>query len=614
MNIPYILYTAILITIFYSLYHLLLRKETFFGINRYILLFGIICSFIIPAIPTPIKITVAETLIESQGISINEITIFGENSITPISNIPISSEVTPFDNQVSIQTATSKNNLKLLPLIYLIGVAILLTNLLLQFSKIVFTIIRYHKDDHIIKLPYQRSPHSFFNYVFIGKNSYSSNVLHHIIKHEKIHSKQKHTIDILLAELLIIIQWFNPFAWLYRRAVEKNLEFIVDNEMLDVVDSKKEYQYNLLNLAVKNYPLSVVTNYNQSLIKTRITMMNTKKSSLRQSWKYLLLIPILFLSIFIFNPSALPHIKIQEKPNYLGVFISANSSKEDLHRIQNQLTDIGYSLKFGDLSWDENGFVKKITTHFSASSGDVSNTIDYNDINRHSLINLYNFKDGIGGIFTEGGVKDNGFSLGFVENFQLKDFKEAIDSIFIISTFTKTMLPALEFISSNEWQNQISLFSKEKDWNNMFEQDVKNGTENFNYFINDKRISIESLTSAMEHRKLRTIKISENAGTLADFHVYAESYSGYQMISSSSFPKQKKNYSEYLENIKNSLSTVIKEHPNSTIKYFSNGIPTEVTLDNVDPSFFDFIKIEKGKNFDVRGNFLDNEIHLHFTK
>lgn len=614
MSIPYILYTAILITLFYSLYHLLLSKETFFGINRYILVFGIICSFIIPAIPTPIKITVADTLIESDVIFFKEINVFGEQVMINSSDIPQSTEVLPLDNQVSLQTAKSKKDVKILPLIYFIGVSILLINFFIQLAKILYTIIRYNKGGSIVKLPFERSPSSFFNYVFIGENTYNTKSFNHILTHEKIHSKQKHTIDILLAEILIIIQWFNPFAWFYRRALEGNLEFIVDNEMLNVVESKKEYQYNLLNLAVKNKPLSVVTNYNQSLIKTRITMMNTKKSSLRQSWKYLLLIPFLFLSVFIFNPSALPPSQHDERPSYLGVFISANSTKEDLQRIQTELTSLDYSLKFSDLIWDENGFIEKITTHFSFGDNSLSNTINYNDINRQSLVNLYHFKDGIGGLFTEGGVKENGETLGFVENLNIIDFNAAIDSIFIISTFTDRMMPAMEFISSNEWQNQLSVFSKEKNWSLTFSQDLEQGTESFNYFMNDVKTSITQLQLLIQHKKIRTIEITENSGTKSDFKLYAESYSGYQMISSSSYPKLKNNFIKYVQTTKESLQIAKNEHPNSVVKYFYNGLPTNVNLDNVDSTFFNFIKIEKGINFNIKGDFLNNEIHLNFIK
>ena len=51
-------------------------------------------------------------------------------------------------------------------------------------------------------------------------------------EHEKVHIRQKHTLDILFAELVLIFQWFNPFAWIYRREIESNLEFLTDDQLM----------------------------------------------------------------------------------------------------------------------------------------------------------------------------------------------------------------------------------------------------------------------------------------------------------------------------------------------------------------------------------------------
>ncbi|MDF1863307.1 MAG: M56 family metallopeptidase [Saprospiraceae bacterium] len=122
-----------------------------------------------------------------------------------------------------------------------------------------------------------------------------------IIEHEKIHIKDKHTLDILIAELMFIIQWFNPFAWLYRKAMVNNLEYLTDLKMLKEGTDKKIYQMNLLKVSVPNLPLNLTNNYNQSILKKRILMMNAKKSSVRSSWKYLFLLPVLGLSILFLN-------------------------------------------------------------------------------------------------------------------------------------------------------------------------------------------------------------------------------------------------------------------------------------------------------------------------
>ena len=105
-----------------------------------------------------------------------------------------------------------------------------------------------------------------------------------------------------MAELAVIVQWFNPFAWLYRKAVENNLEHLTDDNMLNKGTEPESYQMNLLRVSVPQLPLNLTTNYNQSFLKKRIAMMNVKKSSASSSWKYLLLFPLLALTVITLNP------------------------------------------------------------------------------------------------------------------------------------------------------------------------------------------------------------------------------------------------------------------------------------------------------------------------
>ena len=105
----------------------------------------------------------------------------------------------------------------------------------------------------------------------------------------------------MLAEAVIIFQWFNPFAWQWRKALESNLEFLTDSEMLQQETVEKEsYQFSLLKVAAPHFPLCLTTNYNQSLIKKRIIMMNSKKSNVNTTWKYFFLLPLLVLFACLF--------------------------------------------------------------------------------------------------------------------------------------------------------------------------------------------------------------------------------------------------------------------------------------------------------------------------
>ena len=94
-------------------------------------------------------------------------------------------------------------------------------------------------------------PFSFFNYIVYNPSLHAATDLETILKYEKEHCKQKHSLDVIAAQLFLIFQWFNPFAWLYQKEVAQNIEYAADEATLRQVHSKKEYQYVLPDLAVE---------------------------------------------------------------------------------------------------------------------------------------------------------------------------------------------------------------------------------------------------------------------------------------------------------------------------------------------------------------------------
>lgn len=144
----------------------------------------------------------------------------------------------------------------------------------------------------IVEVGADRAPCSFGNTIFINPALYDWETYNQILIHEKVHISGRHTLDILLAEMAVVLQWFNPFAWLYRREVENNLEFLADASVLEQVE-RSAYQLSLLRVSAPHLPFSITNNYNQSLLKRRIVMMNSKRSSNHTVWKYFFLIPLL---------------------------------------------------------------------------------------------------------------------------------------------------------------------------------------------------------------------------------------------------------------------------------------------------------------------------------
>jgi hypothetical protein len=154
----------------------------------------------------------------------------------------------------------------------------------------------------IVELDTDKAPCSFGNYIFINPAKYDWETYSQILLHEKIHIKQGHSFDLLLAELMLVFQWFNPFAWLYRKELENNLEFLTDSDVLNNNEVERElYQMSLLKVSVPNLSLRITTNYNQSLLKKRIVMMNAKKSNIHTTWKYFFLLPLMAFLMCAFN-------------------------------------------------------------------------------------------------------------------------------------------------------------------------------------------------------------------------------------------------------------------------------------------------------------------------
>jgi hypothetical protein len=106
----------------------------------------------------------------------------------------------------------------------------------------------------------------------------------------------------MLAEVAVMLLWFNPAVWMLRKEIEKNIEFETDDLMLARDPVQREgYQLNLLRIATDKKPLTITTNYNQSLIKQRILRMNAKRSNSDGYWKYAFMVPLLLVMILFIN-------------------------------------------------------------------------------------------------------------------------------------------------------------------------------------------------------------------------------------------------------------------------------------------------------------------------
>lgn len=162
----------------------------------------------------------------------------------------------------------------------------------------------YHVDKSII-------PFSFGNAIFINRQLHEEEDLRQIIHHEFIHVKQKHTFDIMWAELLCMLNWYNPFAWLIRKAMRQNLEFIADHKVLENGIDKKHYQYLLLKVTGAAH-FSITQQFNFSSLKKRIIMMNRSRSAKIQLTRFMFLFPLLSIMLLAFRSNVIDKKRLEE--------------------------------------------------------------------------------------------------------------------------------------------------------------------------------------------------------------------------------------------------------------------------------------------------------------
>ena len=299
--IPYILYASLILTAFLIFYKLLLQKETFFHLNRLVLLTCMMLAFILPLLRIPQQLSFRKAP-AAVNITIPETTVYKDNT-TRLAAQKIPTIVEPVQKNRIINF---EKVMQWLMYLYWFGVAIFGLNFLMQVAVLLYRtysrpVIKDGKF-RIVEITGDKAPCSFGNNIFINPEKYDWETYNQILLHEKIHIQQRHTLDLLLAEIVLVFQWFNPFAWLWRKELESNLEFYTDNKLLlhDAVD-KESYQLSLLKVAAPHFPLSLTTNYNQSLLKKRLLMMNSKKSNVHTIWKYFFLLPLMVLFVCLFN-------------------------------------------------------------------------------------------------------------------------------------------------------------------------------------------------------------------------------------------------------------------------------------------------------------------------
>jgi beta-lactamase regulating signal transducer with metallopeptidase domain len=345
-----------LIILFYLMYVLFLRKETFFVSNRLYLILGLLISLSLPLITFTKTIWIEPTPVPE---------FYQETTTVNSDYIEVPIQETPIDWSLILTTA------------YVVICVLILVKIGIEIASF-YNRIRKHNqqkeaDFTLIHSNTTENPFSFFHYIVINPHLFSEAELQHILTHESIHVKQKHSIDVLLGKLFCAVFWVNPIIWLYRKAMLQNLEFIADSETFQQIENKYEYQITLLKVVTHQHDLSITNQFYQSLIKKRIVMLHTNQSHKRNAWKYATILPLLVGFMLLFQIETIAQVKENSKVAAYAVeevtyssILTKNTTDKELRELEKTFSDEKYKLKISKVKRNKEGEITGIKLSFDS--------------------------------------------------------------------------------------------------------------------------------------------------------------------------------------------------------------------------------------------------------
>ena len=288
--LAYFLKINVAIAPFYAFYRLFFYKDTFFTWRRAALLCFFAISAVYPLLNIQTWITEQEPMVAMADLYAD--IVLPEFTITP-------EQATSDWKSLLLQTVGFA---------YWGMVIVLAIRFFIQLAGIIRLAFRCRKakigNTNVHLLRQASGPFSFFHWIFIHPTSHTEDELSEILTHEQTHANQWHSIDVLVSEIVCIFCWFNPFAWLMKREIRTNLEYLADNRVLETGHDSKAYQYHLLGLSHHKAAATIYNSFNVLPLKKRIKMMNKKRTREIGRTKYLMFLPLAALLMIISNIEA----------------------------------------------------------------------------------------------------------------------------------------------------------------------------------------------------------------------------------------------------------------------------------------------------------------------
>ena len=278
----YELKVALCLAAFYLVWKVLLSRETLHRLNRVALLVVTILAFVLPLV----KFTISQPTPMGEGmVVLGDLIALPEVAVQPVP-----------DWKVHLMHYSFYINM-------VVGILILGGMIVADYRARrpmnEWESFRDEDGDEIHIVPGDIPPYSFFRHIVISEQDYHENGPV-ILTHEKAHIRLKHSFDMMLMDLLILIQWWNPAAWLLRRELKLIHEYEADEAVLKRGVDARQYQLLLIRKSVGDQLFSMANNLNYQSLKKRIRMMTTKKSSRWQQLRALAIVPVAGLALVAF--------------------------------------------------------------------------------------------------------------------------------------------------------------------------------------------------------------------------------------------------------------------------------------------------------------------------
>ena len=296
----YILKSSVCLAIFYLFYRLLLARETFHRFNRFSLLGILLLSCLLPLVEVSVK---QETEVHQTMLTLEQLLMMAD-------------AVNATEAGASAETATVIW-IQVALLVYLAGIVFFAFRNVYSLVRLLMLLKSGKKEDIGSYLPSRKervtlivhnrdiAPFSWMGYIVISRKDLEENG-REILIHELAHIHNRHSWDLLVADVCIFFQWFNPASWLLKQELQNIHEFEADETVIKEGVDAKQYQLLLIKKAVGTRLYSMANSFNHSKLKKRITMMLKERTNRWARLKLLLAVPVMAGALYVF---AQPEVK-----------------------------------------------------------------------------------------------------------------------------------------------------------------------------------------------------------------------------------------------------------------------------------------------------------------